>query len=185
MRGNPSELAATIVSGRIRKPASERWVGRLLGFQERVREAGFRPGARITESGMISDHDDEVRSALRERAVWQLRRIRSADDQPVAIEHAFYPPDIGLALADRDLVSIAMYRVFEEELGFVIKQGTQTIGARLSTAEEEVELGLPGSAALVSMVRLTVADDGRPIEFLRSVYRPDVFAFSINLSRAY
>jgi GntR family transcriptional regulator len=33
------------------------------------------------------------------------------------------------------------------------------------------------------MQRLTIAADGRPLELLRSVYRPDYFQFAIRLTR--
>jgi len=163
----------------------EQWMGRLLGFQEFVEDAGFTPGARIELSGMTADHDKGVRAALQERAVWQLRRVRFADDRPVAVEHAYYPPDIGLALEGRDLVSIMMYRIFESDMNLTIKQGTQTISACLSSPQQMAELELDEPTALVSMERLIVADDDRPVELLRSVYRPDLFQFTINLTRRF
>ncbi|MGM0562318.1 MAG: GntR family transcriptional regulator [Pseudomonadota bacterium] len=162
---------------------SEQWMGRLMGFQEIISDAGYKPGARIQLYGMTSDHDEGVRTALQERAVWQLRRIRYADDKAIAVEHAYYPPDIGLALEKRDLISIKMYRVFEEELGLTIKQGTQTISAKLSSQDEDAELELSEPTALVSMERLTIDSEDRPIELLRSIYRPDIFRFTINLTR--
>lgn len=167
----------------LRSGYAEQWVGKLLGFQEAVAQAGFRPGAAILESGMTNRLDDEVRDVLGERAVWQLKRIRFADDTPVAIEHAFYPPDVGLELCERDLISIKMYEVFEQDLGLEIGHAVQTIGSRLSTAEDETALDLAGTTSLVEMTRVTRAVDGRPLELLRSVYRPDLFQFSISLSR--
>jgi len=167
----------------LRSSYAERWVGKLMGFQEMVAEAGYRPGASILENGMTNQHDQGVRDILQERAVWQLKRIRFADDMPIAIEHAFYPPDIGIELDQRDLISIKMYQVFEDELGFEIKEAVQTISARLSTAEEQAALDLSETTALIDMQRITYATDGRAIELLRSVYRPDLFQFSINLNR--
>src|SRR6187455_2028779 len=118
----------------LRTNQPENWVGRLMGFSETIRDAGYQPGAKVLLQGMTNRHDAAVRKKLRERAVWQLKRVRLADDIPIAIEHAFYPPDIGLELDKRDLTSIVMYRVFESELGFDIKEATQTIGASLADA---------------------------------------------------
>ncbi|MGR3247822.1 MAG: GntR family transcriptional regulator [Paracoccus sp. (in: a-proteobacteria)] len=167
----------------LRSGYAEQWVGHLLGFQEAVAEAGFRPGAAVLESGMTNLLDDELREVLQERAVWQLRRIRFADDTPVAIEHAFYPPDIGLEIAGRDLITIKMYEVFEQELGHEIGGAVQTIGARISSPEDEAALELAQTSALVEMTRVTRAACGRPLELLRSAYRPDFFQFSITLRR--
>ena len=162
---------------------AERWTGRLMGFQEIMAEAGYRPGASILQSGMTHQHDDQVRETLKERAVYELKRIRYADDTPIAIEHAFYPPDIGIELSKRELISIKMYQVFEEELGLEIKDAVQTISARLSSPEDEVALELEQTSALIEMQRTTHDAEGRVIELLRAFYRPDFFQLTINLSR--
>ncbi len=161
----------------------ENWIGRLLGFSETIRDAGFEPGARILHKGMTKAHDFDVYDALGERAVWELKRLRLADATPIAIEHAFYPPDIGLELADRDLVSILMYRVFEDELGLVIGQASQSITACLADEAHAELLGIRAGAPLLGIERLTTAADGRPLELLRSVYLPDYYRLVINLTR--
>jgi GntR family transcriptional regulator len=167
----------------LRTNQPENWVGRLMGFSETIRDAGYQPGARILLQGMTNRHDAEVRMKLRERAVWQLKRVRLADDIPIAIEHAFYPPDIGLELEKRDLTSIVMYRVFETEIGFNIREATQTISASLADATAARLLGVKPGSPLLSIERLTVNTDGRPLELLRSVYLPNYFRLSINLTR--
>jgi GntR family transcriptional regulator len=167
----------------LRSNQPENWVGRLMGFSETIKDAGYQPGARILLKGMTNQHDAEVRRQLNERAVWQLKRVRLADETPIAIEHAFYPPDIGLELEKRDLVSIVMYRVFEAEIGFDIKEATQTISASLADATVARLLGVKAGSPLLSIERLTVNMDGRPLELLRSVYLPDYFRLSINLTR--
>jgi GntR family transcriptional regulator len=167
----------------LRSNQPENWVGRLMGFSETIKDAGYQPGARILQQGMTNSHDADVRTQLRERAVWQLKRVRLADDIPIAIEHAFYPPDIGLELEKRDLTSIVMYRVFESELGFDIKEAMQTISASLADATSAKLLGVKVGSPLLSMERLTLNKDERPLELLRSVYLPDYFRLSINLTR--
>ncbi len=167
----------------LRTNQPENWVGRLMGFSETIRDAGYQPGAKVLLQGMTNRHDADVRKQLRERAVWQLKRVRFADDIPIAIEHAFYPPDIGLELEKRDLTSIVMYRVFESELGFDIKEATQTISASLADATSAKLLGVKAGSPLLSIERLTVNTDGRPLELLRSVYLPGYFQLSINLTR--
>jgi GntR family transcriptional regulator len=161
----------------------ENWVGRLMGFSETIRDAGYQAGAKVLQRGMTNRHDTSVRNQLRERAVWQLKRLRLADDIPIAIEHAFYPPDIGLELEKRDLTSIIMYSVFEEELGHTIKEAKQTIGASLADDASAKLLRVKAGAPLLSMERLTIGADDRPLEFLRSVYLPHYYRLSINLTR--
>ena len=100
----------------------------------------------------------------------------------VAIGHAFYPPDIGIELAKRELVP-PIYRVLEGDLGLDIARATQTIGAALAAEEEAGLLGVKVGDALIALERLTTAADGRPLEFLRSRYLPQHFRFTVELSR--
>jgi GntR family transcriptional regulator len=167
----------------LRSNQPENWVGKLMGFSETIRDAGYQAGAKVLHQGMTNRHDAGVRDQLKERAVWQLRRLRLADNIPIAIEHAFYPPDIGLELEKRDLTSIIMYSVFEDELGHAIKEANQTIGASLADAVSAKLLGVKAGSPLLSMERLTLSKDERPLELLRSVYLPDYFRLSINLTR--
>jgi len=167
----------------LRSNQPENWVGRLMGFSETIRDAGYQAGARVLQQGMTNRHDAEVREQLRERAVWQLKRLRLADDTPIAIEHAFYPPDIGLELEKRDLTSIIMYRVFEEELGHPIKEARQTISASLADSTSAKLLGVKAGSPLLAIERLTLGTEGRPLELLRSVYLPNYFRLSISLTR--
>src|SRR5436305_8643464 len=167
----------------LRSNQPENWVGRLMGFSETIRDAGYQAGAKVLQQGMTNKHDADIRNQLRERAVWQLKRVRLADNIPIAIEHAFYPPDIGHESEKRDLTSIVMYRVFETEIGFNIREATQTISASLADATAARLLGVRPGSPLLSIERLTVNTDGRPLELLRSVYLPNFFRLSMNLTR--
>jgi len=154
-----------------------------MGFSETIRDAGYEAGAKVLQQGMTNRHDAGVKERLQERAVWQLKRIRFADKTPIAIEHAFYPPDIGLELEKRDLISIIMYSVLEEELGHEIAEAKQTIGASLTDATSAKLLGVKTGDPLLSIERLTLGKDGRALELLRAVYLPEYFRLSISLMR--
>jgi GntR family transcriptional regulator len=167
----------------LRSNQPENWVGRLMGFSETIRDAGYEPGARVLHQGMTNRHDSTVRRLLQERAVWELKRVRLADETPIAIEHAYYPPDIGLEIEKRDLTSIVMYRVFESDFGLDIQAATQTISATRSDDFSADLLGVNVGSPLLAMQRLTTSAAGRPLELLRSVYRPDFFQFTIRLTR--
>ncbi len=167
----------------LRSNEPEHWAGRLLGFSELIKDVGQEPGARLLKRGMTNRLDRGVRDALRERAAFELRRLRLADGAPIAIEHAYYPPDIGVELESRDLTSIVMYRVFEDELGLEVEQATQTIGATLAERSDSDLLDVEVGSALISLERVTTSTESRPLEFLRSVYLPEYFRFTVHLTR--
>lgn len=167
----------------LRSGELENWGGALIGFVESGQEAGFEPSGAILHQGLTNRLDAAVTVALKERAVFELRRLRFADGTPVAIEQAFYPPDIGLELEKRDLTEAAIYRIFEDELGFEIKEAVQMIGATLASREQAEQLDFEPGQPLTSIERTTFDSDGRPLEFLRAVYVPARHNFSIRLTR--
>ncbi|MFH5774216.1 GntR family transcriptional regulator [Paracoccus sp. NGMCC 1.201697] len=167
----------------LRSPGVENWGGTLTGFVEAGREAGFDPGGEILAQGMTKDFPASVGAALHERALFELRRVRLANGLPVAVEHAFYPPDIGVDLAGRDLRMAAVYRIFEDDLGFVVKEAKQSLSATLADAEHSRHLHVPPGSPLISVERLTTDMEERPLELLRAVYVPDRYRFSITLAR--
>jgi GntR family transcriptional regulator len=76
-----------------------------------------------------------------------------------------------------------MYSVFEDELGHPIKEAKQTIGASLADAASAKLLGVKAGSPLLSIERLTIGMDERPLELLRAVYLPDYFRLTIDLTR--
>ncbi len=161
----------------------ENWVGRLMGFTETIKEAGYQPGARILVKGMTNKFPQEVKNELKLNAVWELKRLRLADDIPIAIEHAFYPPEIGLELEGRDLENMAIYRFFEEELQMPLKEASQMISAVKANDYEAKKLGIDVKEPLLYIERITYSKDQQPAEFLMAVYRPDYYQYMVSLTR--
>jgi GntR family transcriptional regulator len=161
----------------------ENWVGQLMGFTETIKEAGFTPGAKILAMGMTKKFPENVKSTLDTPVVWELKRLRFADDKPIAIEHAFFPPEIGLELEPQDLLSIAMYKFLEEELYITLKEAKQMISAVNANEYESEQLGIEENEALLYMERITYSNDRKPVEFLKAVYCPYYFQYMVQLTR--
>ncbi|MCQ6561415.1 GntR family transcriptional regulator [Paenibacillus mendelii] len=167
----------------IKTNQAEQWVGQLMGFTETIKEAGFVPGAKILSQGMTNKLPSEVKSSLNLRAAWELRRLRLADDTPIAIEHAYFPPEIGIELEKYDLLTVAMYKLLEEDLQIPLKEAKQMISAVNAGAEESEKLEVEADEALLYIERVTFSHDQTPVEFLKAVYRPDYFQYLVQLSR--
>ena len=167
----------------LRTNVRESWVGNLLGLQEFAETMDYRVGATILSQGMTSGQSARISEALNERAVWQLRRLRRVNDDPIAIEHAYYPPEIGLKLQEHRLTDIKVYKVLETEMGIDVVKARQDIKAKLANAEEAKLLGVPEASPLLTSVRLTLTPQDRVVEYLESTHHPDNFHFSIDLVR--
>lgn len=167
----------------LRTNIQESWVGHLLGFQEVAEIENYDAGAVILSKGMTADQNAEISDALGERAVWQLKRLRTANGAAMAIEQAYYPPEIGLELEKHNLNDIKVYKVLESEIGIDVVKARQVIKAKLASAEEANLLNVAPGTALLESIRLTLTAQDRVVEHLVSIHHPESFQFTIDLVR--
>jgi GntR family transcriptional regulator len=72
--------------------------------------------------------------------VLQIRRLRLADGEPMAIEALHVPAALVPDLTADDLVNTSFYELLETRYGVVIASGRQTIEPTVAN-EEEAKLG--------------------------------------------
>ncbi|WP_243297840.1 GntR family transcriptional regulator [Bacillus litorisediminis] len=163
---------------------SENWVGELMGFSESFEAAGVQHGAKVLYKGRNNHPEDKIKEQLRTGEVWELRRLRFADGEPIAIEHSYFPIEIGIEISkQKDLNQILTYRFIEQELNIQLHEAKQIVSAVNASRDEARTLNIPIGDALLYTERLSLSTIGEPVEYLQSVYRPDYFQYVVNLKR--
>jgi len=140
-----------------RQPHSE-WISRNEGtvMPEEALAFGFGPGT----------------------PVYRLVRIRYADGESMALEHATVPKD---SLPSLEAVGESLYDALGPARPVRVLQRLRAV---LFTPEQSELLGIePGSAGL-EIERRGFAADGRTVEFTKSYYRGDAYDFVAELSVA-
>jgi GntR family transcriptional regulator len=162
---------------------AENWSGQLLGFSETIVASGMEPGAKLLAYGTVQDAPLEVVTHLKLSNAWELKRLRYADQVPIAIEHAFYPLTVGKQLMNQDLQSLFVYAFIETNTGISLRNGKQWISATNASKEEAEMLELKEGSALLHIERVIYDSTQMPIEYLKAVFRPDHFHYTIQLQR--
>jgi GntR family transcriptional regulator len=155
----------------------------MTSFSEDMRRRGLEPGSRLL-SFEQQNAGAKLGAKLRVSPadeVWSARRLRLADGESMAIESLFFPSDLLPEVDRSDLEDGSFYELLRAQ-GIVIASGSQTIEATVTTDEEAELLGVPVYAPALLFERLTVAADGRPVEFVRSVYRGDRYQLVTELT---
>lgn len=111
--------------------------------------------------------------------VLHVRRLRGADDVPIAILENYLPTEF-IDISDEDLTDRALYAILRGR-GVTIRVARQRIGARTATPSEAELLDLDRHGAVLTMERIAYDNSGRAIEAGQHVYRPDLYAFEITL----
>jgi len=110
--------------------------------------------------------------------VYRLVRIRYADGQSMALEHATVPKD---SLTSLEAVGESLYDALGSARPVRVLQRLRAV---LFTPEQSELLGIePGSAGL-EIERRGFAADGRTVEFTKSYYRGDAYDFVAELNVA-
>jgi GntR family transcriptional regulator len=158
----------------------------LTSHTEEMRASGIRPGSKLIDVTRVQA-SIEVGAALRlgEGAeVLQIERLRLADGDPIAIEvlylNAARFDGISSALGE----DVSFYQLLSSDYGVELASAEETIEATVAGAREAKLLGCGAGSALLLLSRLTFDTKGRPIEYVRSLYRGDRFRFRQRLERS-
>ncbi|HEY0639747.1 MAG TPA: GntR family transcriptional regulator [Pseudonocardiaceae bacterium] len=152
-------------------------------FSEDMRSRGMRPGAR-TLGALTRPAGMAVGACLSippTAQILQVRRLRLADDSPMALEELHVPCDVVPGLTGADLVDHSFYELLERRYGLQLSGGTQTVEPTLVTAADAAELDVPPGSPAFLFERTSRVGSGRVVEFVRSIYRGDRYRIVVDI----
>lgn len=153
----------------------------LTSLHEDLERSGRHPSTELLLHEIIAASDDIAeRLAVEEGSpVLHLRRLRSAEDAPVAILENHLPADF-VDLNESDLGHFGLYQVLRAR-GTTMRVARERIGARRATNEESRLLDMDKGAPVLTMDRTAYDSSGRAVEFGHHCYRPDMHSFEVTL----
>ncbi|PRO67198.1 GntR family transcriptional regulator [Alkalicoccus urumqiensis] len=169
----------------VSEPKIEQAVGGLTSFTEDMRSRGLEPASRMLHFGEVPAPGDValILGIAEGDNVIEMRRIRLADNVPMALETTWLHPSVVHGLTEKEAES-SLYSYLEETLGLIIGRAEQALEASLVMPEEADILGVEKGAPVLSIERRTYLADDRPLEVVRSKYRADRYRFMMDLQRA-
>jgi GntR family transcriptional regulator len=169
-----SQGAQTRIVERVEKALSK-----VTGFSEELRARGSRPGHRwVSRQTVLPTPSEALALGLSAQDhVVRLVRIRTADDQPLAIERAVIPQSI---LPDGALVEESLYAVLRSLHAEPVR-GAQRIRAGVMSPVEAELLDAEAGAPLLIIERRCYLADGRPVEFTETRYNGELYDFLTDL----
>ncbi len=167
----------------VAEPPTHRRANSLMTFSHEMRRQGREPSSVVVRRAVRAPVDRE-RSELhvgRGTEVVEVRRVRLADDTPVALETAVLPARCIEAVMDADLATGSLHEALISH-DIVPTRGSSSIAAEAATPEDAVLLSIePGVPMLVER-RLIVDQRGRPIERTESRYAADRYGLNVGFS---
>jgi GntR family transcriptional regulator len=147
----------------------------ISSFSDDMRRRGLTPGSRTLEFQTVpaGARLGRILHVSPSEPVLAVKRLRSADAEPMALELLHVPEALFPGLTARDLEESSFYDMLEERYGIEIVGGTQTVEPTVTNDEESAALGVPLHSPALLFERVTRSSSGEIVEFTSSIYRGD------------
>lgn len=155
------------------------------GWLENASRMGAATRARVLEFDYRAA-DDDVINALKLPAgatIQRAVRVRLLDGAPMSWLLTCVPEDIGRGYTRAQLEDVALLQLLERG-GVEVSRAYQSISATLADVEVAAALDVPVGAPLLEVRRVVHDAGGRPVEYIRVLYRPDRYRFDMTMQRA-
>jgi GntR family transcriptional regulator len=110
-------------------------------------------------------------------------RVRALDRVPFSYLTTHVPEDVAVTFSKEELASRPLLELLERA-GVKIGNARQRISAGLATPDVAKALEIRSGSPLIELVRVVCDRSGRPVEHLHALYRPDRYAFEMDLVRS-
>ena len=161
----------------------EQQLNGLTSFTEDMKARGLTPGNKLVSFEIIPASRktaDELRISLH-APVYEIKRIRLADQMPMALETVYISANLVKGLTEQIIVQ-SLYQ-YVESLGFRIDHAVQTLESVMASESETEYLEIPNPSPILFVQRKTFLGDGTPLEYVKSAYRADRYKFTIEINR--
>lgn len=109
-------------------------------------------------------------------------RVRMIEGAPFSYLTTHVPEDVAQNYSEADLATTPLFRLLERS-GVRVDHATQSISATLATPDVAEALDVATGAALISLTRVVYDAQGRGVEHLSALYRPDRYRLEMTLDR--
>lgn len=169
----------------IYRPSPAPMTADISGVLANLADMGRRTAVKLLSFDYVPA-EGAVAEALGARPAEMLQRavrVRSVDGQPFSYLTTHVPESLSLTYSRQDLASRPLLDLIDRA-GVTVDRARQRISAVLAGPEAAAALGVHTGSPLIELVRVVLDRNGRGVEHLHALYRPDRYAFEIDLVRS-
>lgn len=156
----------------------------ITSFSDDMRARGLTPGSRTLDLRveLAGARLGRILHVSPSEEIVAVKRLRFADDEPMAIELLHTRASLVPGLSAADLEQNSFYDLLADRYGITIVGGTQTVEPTVTNEEESRVLGVPLHSPALLFERVTRASTGDVVEFTNSTYRGDRYRIVTEIS---
>jgi GntR family transcriptional regulator len=144
----------------------------LCSTTEDLKSRGWVPGTRLISVKCLPPRPHiQHNLALPEGGmVWEIFRLRLANDEPISLQWSYIPEVIAPGLEQKDL-NVSLYDILANAYGIELKNADQIVRTRATTE----------GAPVFEFSRTTYDQYNRPVEYLDAIWRGDRYDLRVRL----
>lgn len=170
IRRKPGRLGGTFVA----EPKIVCDLTGLAGFTEQMRRANVRAGARVVSATTRQASRTAARGLGLDRhgLVHEIVRVRSANREPLALEHASFPAELFPDMLTHRLTG-SLYTLLTKQYDCAPHTATEVLEPVTADPDEAALLGVDEGSPLMLIERTAFTASGVAVEYARDVFRAD------------
>jgi GntR family transcriptional regulator len=158
----------------------------LTSFSEDLLKRGITPGQVIRELEWV-----EAPAKIAQKLeippgtkVLRIERVRLGNDVPIGLQTSYLALPGEQTITPEDMqASGSLYRILQEKFNIIPSEADETLEVTLATLEEAELLEVMEGAPLLLSERVLFAQNRKPVEFVKILYRGDRYRYYVRLTR--
>jgi len=158
---------------------------KLVSFSEDMRQRGLKPDTRLLGLAQIvppANIAAELNLPPGEET-HEIRRLRLADGEPMAISTAYIPCALLKGLSSETIASGSLFELLSSHQSMRISYADRSIRPTLATAGQAELLDIPVGSALMLVEGPAFLENDMPVEYVITYYRGDRYEFQFHAVR--
>ncbi len=158
---------------------------KLTSFYQDMVDHGFEPETHVVEQKLVraSKAIAEQLNLEAGSKVIRLVRLRSIEQEPLALSDTYLPYALCPGLLEEDFSHQSLYTLLEEKYGLEIARGRRAVEAIGANAEDARLLRCEMGSPLILLRGVCYLKNGCPVEYSESRHRGDRSQFDVELVR--
>ena len=157
----------------------------LTSFTQEMNGNGLKPSSKVLKQQVIKAEGEiaERLSLSQGSNVFELKRLRLAQSEPMGIQTAYVALRLVPNLPDENFESVSLYKVLERKYGIVASHAKELHYAVLLDRQQSKLLRVPSGSPGLAGERVTFLPGGEPFELVYSVMRGDRYRIILELGK--
>jgi GntR family transcriptional regulator len=164
----------------VQEPKIVRNLNNLDSLTELVKGFGKQISSKVIHASVI-EANKQIMKKLKlplGTKVFQMLRVRLIDNEPFALETSFIEYQRFEGIDKYDFEEVSLYKTLKDVYGVDIVKGQEKLTLTYATEEEAELLSVTYESPLFFISGTAEDKEDRPVEYFRSVVRPDKMKFS-------